>query len=75
MGRLQDIVTTRRRKMAGHVLRLLTERPAHTAIQLCSGCQKMAEESIDAKEDMAEYIARRPERDGCQLAWSPPDRQ
>ena len=32
MGRLQDIVTTRRRKVAGHVLRLQTERPTHTAM-------------------------------------------
>ena len=30
--RLQDIVTTRRRKMAGHVLRLQRKRPAHTAM-------------------------------------------
>ena len=30
-GRLQDIVTTSRRKMAGHVLRLQRERPAHIA--------------------------------------------
>ena len=28
MERLQDIVTTRRRKMAGHVLRVQRERPA-----------------------------------------------
>ena len=32
MGRLQDNVTTRRRKMAGHVLRMQTERPNHTAM-------------------------------------------
>ena len=32
MERLQDIVTTRRRTMAGHVLRLQRERPAHTAM-------------------------------------------
>ena len=32
MERLQYIVTTRRRKMAGHVLRLHRERPAHTAM-------------------------------------------
>ena len=32
MERLQDIVTTRRRKMAGHVLRMQRERPAHTAM-------------------------------------------
>ena len=35
MERLQDTVssvTTRRRKMAGHVLRLQRERPAHTAM-------------------------------------------
>ena len=30
--RLQDIVTTRRRKIAGHVLRLQRERSAHTAM-------------------------------------------
>ena len=30
MERLQDIVTTMRRKMAGHVLRLQRERPVHT---------------------------------------------
>ena len=32
MERLQYIVTTRRRKMAGHVLRLQSERPAQTAM-------------------------------------------
>ena len=32
MGRLQDIVATRRRKMAGHVRRLQRKRPAHTAM-------------------------------------------
>ena len=32
LERLQDIVTTRRRKMAGHVLRLQRERPAYTAM-------------------------------------------
>ena len=32
MERLQDIVTTRRMKMAGHVLRLQIERPTHTAM-------------------------------------------
>ena len=32
MRRLQDIVTSRRRRMAGHVLRLQTERSAHTAM-------------------------------------------
>ena len=32
MERLQDIVTTWRRKMADHVIRLQTERPTHTAI-------------------------------------------
>ena len=44
-------------------------------IQLGTGCQNTAEESWEAKEDMAEYIPRRLERDGCQLAWGPPDRQ
>ena len=32
MEGVQDIVTTRRRKMAGHVLRLQRERPAQTAM-------------------------------------------
>ena len=32
MERLQGIVTTRRRKMAGHVLRLQTERPVQIAM-------------------------------------------
>ena len=32
MERLQDIVTTSRRKMAGHVLRLQSERLAHIAM-------------------------------------------
>ena len=32
MKRLQDTVSTRRRTMAGHVLRLQRERPAHTAM-------------------------------------------
>ena len=44
-------------------------------IQLCAGCQKTAEESGEAKEALAEYVPRRSERDGCQLAWGPPDRQ
>ena len=32
MERLQEIVTIRRRKMAGHVLRMERGRPAHTAM-------------------------------------------
>ena len=32
MERLQDIVTTRRRKMAGHILRLQRGRPSQTAM-------------------------------------------
>ena len=32
MERLQDIVTTRRGNMAGHILRLQRERPVHTAM-------------------------------------------
>ena len=30
--RLQDVIITRRREMAGHILRLQRERPAHTAM-------------------------------------------
>ena len=39
-------------------------------IQLCTGCQKTAEErgGGEAKEDMAKNLQRRPGRDGCQLA-------
>ena len=43
MGRLQDIVTTRRRKMAGHVLRLKRERPAHTAVHWVPGRRRHGE--------------------------------
>ena len=71
MERLQDIVTTRRRKMAGHILRLQRLRKP---IQQCIGCQKTAEQR-EAEEDMAKYIQRRPGRDGCELAWSPHDYQ
>ena len=68
MERLQDIDTTRRRKMAGHVLRLQTERPTHTAIYWVPG-------KAGRPNKTWRYIPRRPERDGCQLAWGLPDRQ
>ena len=58
--------------MAGHVLRLQRERPAHTAMYWVpeDGTRKRGE----AKEDMAKHLQRRPRKDGCQLAWSPLDR-
>ena len=55
MERLQDIITTGRRKMAGHILRLQRERPANTAMYWVPG------ERWEAKEDIAEYIQRRQE--------------
>ena len=74
MGRLQDIVTTRRRRMAGHVLRLQTEILAHAHMYWLPedgrrkrGCQR--------RHGAAEYVPRRSEIDGCQLARGPPDRQ
>ena len=70
MERLQDIVTTRRRKTAGHVLRLQREIPAHTAMYWVpedgrrkSGRPKKIWQNI--------FFKRRPGRDGCQLAGSP----
>ena len=60
MERLQDIVTTRIRKMAGQVLRRQTGRPVHAAMPE-DGRRKMGE----PEEDMAGYIKRRPRRDGC----------
>ena len=39
------------------------------------GARRRQKKEGEADEDMAKYIQRRPRRDGCQLAWSPPDRQ
>ena len=57
----------REKEMAG--------RKKDPLIQRNTGCQKMGEEREETEEDMAGYISRRPGRDGCPLAWSPPDRQ
>ena len=69
--RLEDSVT-RRRHMPDHVLSC-REKDPHT--QLCTGCPKTAVERGGAEEDMAKHLQRRPRRDGCQLAWRPPNRQ
>ena len=39
------------------------------------GARRRQKEEGEAKEDMAKHFQRRPGRHGCQLAWSPPDRQ
>ena len=72
MERLQDIVTTRRMKMDGCVLRLLRKRPAHTAMYWVpeDGRRKRG-----GRRKHGEAPPIKPRRDGCQLAWSPPDRQ
>ena len=64
MERLQDIVTTRKRKMAGHVL-LQRETPAHTSMYWVpeDGRSKTGE----AEEDMAKHLQRRPEEMG--VSW------
>ena len=54
MGRLQDIVTTWRRKMAGHVLRLHTERPGHTAMYWVPEDGRRMWGRAHVKEDVAE---------------------
>ena len=64
MERLQYIVTTRRRKMAGHVLRLQRERPAHTAIWVL-GARRWQKKEGEAEEDMANHLEIRPGRDWC----------
>ena len=46
---------------------------AHTAIHMVP--EYVRRKMGEAEEDMTEYISRTPERDGCQLAWSPQDRQ
>ena len=75
MERLQYIVTTRIRKMDGHILRLqIGERPAHTAMHWVPEDDRR-KRGRPKNIMMAKYIQRRPGRDGCQLAWSPPDRQ
>ena len=63
----QDIVTTRRRKMAGHGL------PLHSYNNVL-GARRRKKDG-EAEEDMAKCIQRRPGRDGCQLACSLQDRQ
>ncbi len=62
--RLRDTVTTRRRKMAGHTLRLQREIPSHTGTMYA--CQETAAERKGDR--MAQYIQRRHRVDGCQLA-------
>ena len=54
MERLKDIVSTRRRKMAGHVLRLQRERPAHTAIWAL-GARRRQKKEGEAEEAMAKH--------------------
>ena len=66
MERLQDSVTTRRRKMAGHILRLQSN---------VLGARRRQIKEEEVEEDMAKYFQRRLERDECQLAWIPQDRQ
>ena len=61
MERLQDIATTRRRK-------------THPYSNVLGARERQMKEG-EAEEDMAKYSQRRPGRDGCQLAWSLPDRQ
>ena len=39
------------------------------------GARRRQKKEGEAKEDMAKHLQRRPGRDGCQLAWSPHDRQ
>ena len=43
----------------------------HTAL----GARRRQKKDGEAEEDMAKHFQRRPGRDGCQLAWSPQDRQ
>ena len=54
MERLQDIVTIRRRKMAGNILRLQRERPAHTAMH-----QKAAEEREWSQRRHGEVLSKK----------------
>ena len=39
------------------------------------GARRRQKKEGEAEEDMAKHLQRRYRRDGCQLAWSPPDRQ
>ena len=75
MERLQDIVTTRRRKMTGQ-----WQRPQTVGRKTCPhsnvpDARKREKKEGEVDEDTAKYFQRRPGIDGCQLAWSPPDRQ
>ena len=39
------------------------------------GAGRRQKKEWDAEEDMTKHLQRRPRRDGCHLALSPPDRQ
>ena len=73
MERLQDIVSTRRRKMAGHVPQTTGRKTRPYSNVL--GARRRQKKEGKAEEDMAKHFQRRPVRDWCQLAWYPPDRQ
>ena len=50
MERLQDIVTKKKSEMAGHICRLQTERPAHTAMHWVpedGRIKRVAEDDMD----------------------------
>ena len=38
------------------------------------GARRRQKKEGQAEEDMGKHLQRRPERDGCQLAWSPQNR-
>ena len=63
--RLQDIVGTRRRKMAGHVLRLQRDRLAHTALYWVP---ENGRRNRGRPKKTWQSRLRRPGKDGCQLA-------
>ena len=73
MERLQDIVTTRRGKMGWPRFQTADSKTSPYNYVLCARRRQKKERK--AKEDMAKQLQRRPRRDGCQLAWSPTDRQ
>ena len=68
MERLQDIVTTRRRKLAGHVLRLFIGERKTCIYGNVLGARRRQKKDGEAEEDMAKHFQRRPGRDWCRFA-------
>ena len=73
MERLQDINCYNKKMEKGWPRSQTAERMTSPHSYVLGARRRQTKEG-EAKEDMTKHLQRRPRRDGCQLAWSPPDR-